>query len=222
MHFLWSNKITRYFEFIYQRHIGNRNRIFLNLNHILSKTHQLTPHFFRVCALQKSPLYFQEKLMRVSKNGVFPQSSGNHEKVLCYQISASYNMDCGHLLHDLWWSNNCQCADRSIWAAPVKFQNPNKGPENSISKKHTYLKLNYFSRVTHKYTYYKIQKNKLPKKSNKIDSWTWNKIRSTSKSNFFSSIQVLLYVMIPLKSEVTPLPSNKGPINIFIKKKHDR
>ena len=136
MHFLWSNKITRYFEFIYQRQIGNRNRIFLNLNHILSKTHQLTPHFFRVCALQKSPLYFQEKLMRVSKNGVFPQSSGNHEKVLCYQISASYNMDCGHLLHDLWWSNNCQCADRSIWAAPVKFQNPNKGPENSISKKH--------------------------------------------------------------------------------------
>ena len=84
------------------------------------------------------------------------------------------------------------------------------------------FEIDHFSRVTHKYTYYKIQKNKLPKKSNKIDSWTWNKIRSTSKSNFFSSIQVLFYVMIPLKSEVTPLPSNKGPINIFIKKKHDR
>ena len=80
MHFLWSNKITRYFEFIYQRQIGNRNRIFLNLNHILSKTHQLTPHFFRVCAFQKSPLYFQEKLMRVSKNGVFPRAAETMKK----------------------------------------------------------------------------------------------------------------------------------------------
>ena len=33
--------------------------------------------------------------------------------------------------NDIWWSNNCQYADRSIYAAPVKFQNPNKGPENN-------------------------------------------------------------------------------------------